>query len=74
METLGTADPDFLDWFVEQLAIAATKERGMNERGPNFMLSVVKGLDVRAMRKTAARAGCLRRGGCARQPFIPPRP
>jgi hypothetical protein len=44
MEVLGTAEVDFLDWLLEQLANVGTKGRVVDERGLNFMLSVVKGV------------------------------
>jgi hypothetical protein len=44
MEALGTAEVDFLDGLLEQLANVGTKGRVVDERGLNFMLSVVKGV------------------------------
>jgi hypothetical protein len=45
METLGTTDPDFIDGLLVQLANAATKGRVVDERGLNFMLAVVTGIE-----------------------------
>jgi hypothetical protein len=47
MEALGTAEPDFVDGLIGQLANAATKGRAVDEHGLNFMLSVVKGIEPR---------------------------
>ena len=47
MEALGTADSDFSDGFLDQLANASLSERAVNERSINFLLSVVKGLEPR---------------------------
>jgi hypothetical protein len=45
MERLGTTEPDFIDGLLGQLANAATKGRAVDERGLNFMLAVVKGVE-----------------------------
>jgi hypothetical protein len=47
MEALGTAEVDFLDGLLGQLANVGTKGRAVDERGLNFMLSVVKGVKPR---------------------------
>ncbi len=44
MEALGTAEPDFLDGLLGQLANAGTQGRAVDERGLNFMLAMVKGV------------------------------
>jgi hypothetical protein len=44
MEALGTTDADFLDGLLGQLANAGSQGREVDERGLNFMLSVVKGV------------------------------
>lgn len=43
-EALGTADLDFVDGILEQLAIARSDTRGLDERKMNFLLSVIKGI------------------------------
>ena len=45
MEALGTGEPDFLHGLLEQLANVGTKGRVVDERGLNFMLAVVKGVE-----------------------------
>jgi hypothetical protein len=45
METLRTTEPDFVDGLLGQLANAATQGRAVDERGLNFMLAVVKGVE-----------------------------
>ncbi len=45
MEALGTAEPDFLNGLLWQLANAGTQGRAVDERGINFMLAVVKGVE-----------------------------
>jgi len=45
MEALGTDELDFLDGIVGQLANVGTKGRDVDERGLNFMLAVVKGIE-----------------------------
>jgi hypothetical protein len=47
MEAIGTAEPDFLDGLLGQLANAGTKGRVVDEHGLNFMLAVVKGVEPR---------------------------
>jgi hypothetical protein len=44
MKALGTTDADFLDALLGQLADAGRQGREVDERGLNFMLSVVKGI------------------------------
>jgi hypothetical protein len=44
MEALGTADIDFVNGLLEQLANAGSQGRQIDEGGLNFMLSVVKGV------------------------------
>jgi hypothetical protein len=45
MEALGTTDLDFLGGLLEQLANAGSQGRKVDERGLNFMLSVVRGVE-----------------------------
>jgi hypothetical protein len=45
METLGASEPDFIDGLLGQLANVGTKDRAVDERGLNFMLAVVKGVE-----------------------------
>ncbi len=45
MEALGTVELDFLDGLLGQLANAGTQGRIVDERGLNFMLAVVKGVE-----------------------------
>ncbi len=45
MEAFGTAEPDFLEGLLGQLVNAGTQGRAVDERGLNFMLSVVKGVE-----------------------------
>jgi hypothetical protein len=47
LEALGTADVDFLNGFLAQLANVGTKGRVVDESGLNFMLAVVKGIEPR---------------------------
>ncbi len=47
MEALGTVELDFLDGLLGQLANAGTQGRIVDERGLNFMLAVVKGVEPR---------------------------
>jgi len=47
MEALGTRDWDFLDGFVLQLANVANQGPKVDERGLNFVLSMVKGVEPR---------------------------
>ena len=45
MEALGTADPYFLNGLLGQLANVGTQGRAVDERGLNFMLAVIKGIE-----------------------------
>jgi hypothetical protein len=45
MEALGTADPDFLNGLVGQLAGAGTRTPGADARELNFMLAMVRGVE-----------------------------
>jgi hypothetical protein len=47
MEALGARDMDFLDGFLMQLVNTATQGAKVDERGLNFMLSVIKGVEAR---------------------------
>ena len=47
MKALGTTESDFIDGLLAQLANVATKGRAVDERGLNFMLAVVKGIEPR---------------------------
>jgi hypothetical protein len=47
MEAIGTADQDFLDGFLAQLANVVTIGRNVTEDEVNFMLSIVKGIEPR---------------------------
>jgi hypothetical protein len=47
MEALGTADPDFANGLLQQLANVGTKGREVDEHGLNYMLSMVKGIEPR---------------------------
>ena len=47
MEALGTTDPDFFDGVLCQLLNAGSRGGKVDERGLNFMLSVVKGVKRR---------------------------
>jgi hypothetical protein len=47
MEAFGTADKDFLEGLVEQLFRADPHGRQIDERGLNFMVSLVKGIKPR---------------------------
>ncbi len=44
MKAVGTADENFLDGLLGQLANAGSQRREVDESGLNFMLSVVKGI------------------------------
>jgi hypothetical protein len=46
MRAVGTTDFDFYDGLIGQLVNAST-EAGVSERGANFMLSVIKGIEPR---------------------------
>jgi hypothetical protein len=45
MEALGTADPYFVDGLLGQLANVGTQGRDVDERGINFLLAVVNGVE-----------------------------
>jgi hypothetical protein len=45
MEVLGTTESDFVDGLLGQLANVGTRGRAVDERGLNFMLAVVKGVE-----------------------------
>ena len=47
MEAIGTADVYFYDGLMTQLANAGSQGRQVDEKGFNFMLSVVKGIEPR---------------------------
>src|SRR5262249_39094502 len=47
MEALASADPDFVNGMVSQLARASGHGRDVDEGGLNFMLSVIKGIEPR---------------------------
>jgi len=47
MKALGTTESGFIDGLLAQLANAATKGRAVDDRGLNFMLAVVKGIEPR---------------------------
>jgi hypothetical protein len=47
LDALGTADLDFFNGLLDQLASAGSQGRQIDERGLNFMLSVVKGIQPR---------------------------
>ena len=47
LEALGTADVDFLNGFLSQLANVGSKGRVVDESELNFMLAVVKGIEPR---------------------------
>src|SRR5215813_14903412 len=47
MDALATADEDFLNGIVDQIASASTHGQNTDERGLNFMLSVIKGIEPR---------------------------
>jgi hypothetical protein len=47
MEALGTTDADFMDGILSQLLNAGSRAGKPDERGLNFMLSVVKGVKPR---------------------------
>ena len=44
MQALATADPDFANGILSQLASAGTQGQGVDEDRVNFMLSVIKGI------------------------------
>src|SRR6516164_10503138 len=47
MEALASADWDFLDGILNQLGKASAQGQDIDERGLNFMLSVIKGIEPR---------------------------
>jgi hypothetical protein len=47
MEALGTADLHFLEGLLGQLANVGTQGRDVDERGINFLLAVIKGIEPR---------------------------
>jgi len=47
MDALASADGDFLNGMVSQLANASSHGQDIDERGLNFMLSVIKGIEPR---------------------------
>lgn len=47
MESLNLSDYDFIDQLMSQLANAGSQGRDVSERGMNFMLSVIKGIEPR---------------------------
>ena len=47
MEAFASADADFVDGIVSQLANVGGRGQDINERGLNFMLSVIKGTEAR---------------------------
>jgi len=52
MNAIATADGDFLDGIVQQIANASTHGQNTDERGLNFMLSVIKGIEPRDQLET----------------------
>ena len=47
MEAFASADADFVDGIVSQLANVGGRGQDINERGLNCMLSVIKGTEAR---------------------------
>jgi len=47
MDALATADGEFLNGIADQLANASAHGQNTEERGLNFMLSVIKGIEAR---------------------------
>src|SRR5438093_11802537 len=47
MEAMGARDPDFYEALISQLADVSRQGRTADERGLNFMLSVVNGIEPR---------------------------
>ena len=47
MEVLASADGDFVNGIVSQLANASRRGQDIDEHGLNFMLSVIKGIEAR---------------------------
>lgn len=52
METFASADEDFANGILSQLAKASARGRDIEERGLNFMLSVIKGIEARDQLET----------------------
>jgi hypothetical protein len=52
MESLGTADLDFLNGVLGQLVNVGSRGGDVDERGLNFMLAVVKGIEPRDQLET----------------------
>jgi len=52
MESLGTADLDFLNGILGQLVNVGSRGGDVDERGLNFMLAVVKGIEPRDQLET----------------------
>ena len=52
MESLGTADLDFLNGVLGQLVNVGLRGGDVDERGLNFMLAVVKGIETRDQLET----------------------
>jgi len=52
MEALASADGDFVNGIVSQLANASAQGQDVDERGLNFMLSVIKGIEPRDQLET----------------------
>ena len=52
MEALASADQDFVNGIVRQLADASGHDQEIDERGLNFMLSVIKGVEPRDQLET----------------------
>src|SRR6201982_2854037 len=65
LEAVGTTDPDFLDGILCQLLSAGSRGAKADERGLNFMLSVVKGVKPRDQVETllAAQMAVVHGGG-----------
>jgi hypothetical protein len=47
MDALASADEDFLNGIIYQLGNASGRGQDIDERGLNFMLSVIKGIEPR---------------------------
>ena len=47
LESLGTADHDFLDGVIQNLANVGSPNSGVDERGLNFLLAMVRGVEPR---------------------------
>ena len=74
MEALATADYDFANGIVDQLAKASGHGRELDEHGLNFMLSVIKGIEPRDQLEAmlAAQMAAVSRG--EHDVRAPPRP